>query len=162
MDELDKRILDFVQRSFPLEKRPFLKIASEFGISEEDALQRIRALKRCGVIRRIGAVIDAAALGAKRALIACRVEPSKVDEVAGFVNRYDEVTHNYLRDGDEFNLWFTVVAKSEDDFERILDEIKEAVGEKNVLVLDAVKTFKIQAIFDAEVIASANEKFERV
>lgn len=162
MDELDKKILEYVQRAFPLEPRPFLKIANEFGISEAEAFQKIQALKKNGVIRRVGAVIDAQALGAERALVACRVEPGRVDEIAELINRYDEVTHNYLRGGDEFNLWFTVVAKCKNDFERIVGEIGNAVGEKNILVLDAVKTFKVKAVFDSEMMGSVDEKFERI
>lgn len=161
MDELDRKILEFVQRAFPLEPRPFLKIASEFGISESEAFQKNQSLKKSGIIRRVGAVIDAEALGAEKALVACRVELGRIDEIAELVNHYDEVTHNYLRDGAEFNLWFTVVAKRKSDFERILSEIKNAVGEKNILVLDAVKTFKLQAVFDSDAIGSVDEKFER-
>jgi len=161
MDELDRRILEHIQRGFPVQSHPFLKIANKFGISELEAFRRIRSLKKNEVIRRIGAVIDAEKLDARRALIACKIEPGRVEEIAEFVNLYDEVTHNYLREGAEFNLWFTVVAKDKTEFERVVEEIRKIVGRTNFLFLGAVRTFKIQAVFESDIIGSADEKAER-
>ena len=158
MDELDGKILDIVQREFPICERPYAEVAARLGISEDEAYRRIKSLRERGIVRRIGAVLDAGALGAKRALVACRVEPSRVEEVAGFVNRFDEVTHNYLREGADFNLWFTVVAADERRFERVVEGVAALVGSDNLLVLEAIRTFKIGAVFSAEAMRGGGDE----
>ena len=52
-----------------------------------------------------------------------------------------------LRAGSEFNLWFTVVAEISERFAEIVEEVKRAVGQENVLVLEALRTFKVSAVF---------------
>ena len=147
MDDLDRRILDIAQRDFPICRRPYKAIADRLGVSEDEVFRRVKALRQSGVVRRLGAVLDAEALGAKRALVACRVDEPRIDEIASLVNRFDEVTHNYLRAGSEFNLWFTVVAEISERFAEIVEEVKRTVGQENVLVLEALRTFKVSAVF---------------
>jgi Transcriptional regulators len=57
MDEIDKKILNILQKEFPLEERPFQIVAERCGLTEEEALSRIQKMKDDGIIRRIGAVL---------------------------------------------------------------------------------------------------------
>jgi len=156
MDELDRRLLDIAQREFPICRRPYGVIAGRLGVSEDEAFRRMQLLRERGIVRRLGAVLDVEKLGVVRALVACRVDESRVDEVAGLVNRFDEVTHNYLREGVEFNLWFTVVARDRKSFDEVVDEVRRAAGVDSVLVLEAVRTFKIGAVFSPKVMGGAD------
>jgi DNA-binding Lrp family transcriptional regulator len=63
------------------------------------------------------------------------------------VNRYPEVTHNYLRDH-HYNIWFTFVAPNMKMIDRYIEEIIEYSGVKEILNLPAVRTFKILVDFD--------------
>ena len=67
---------------FPLIQRPFLEIAKEHKISEQDVIHRIARLKDVGLIRQISAIFDTRRIGYKSALIAFSVETDKLDEVA--------------------------------------------------------------------------------
>ena len=107
MDEIDKKILNILQKEFPLEERPFYAIAEKCGISEEEALSRIQKMKDEGIIRRIGAVFDGAKLGRVSTLCAARVPQDKLEKFVNAVNVSKGVTHNYLRDN-EYNVWFTL------------------------------------------------------
>ncbi len=146
MDAVDKKILKEIQEGFPLTETPFADAAGRMGISEDDLISRIAALKRDGIIRRIGAVLDAALLGVATVLCAMRVEPSRIEEVAGVVSSFRQVTHNYQRDG-KYNLWFTVWGTDEKALERTVSEI-EAAARVTVIRLPALKTYKIRAVFD--------------
>jgi hypothetical protein len=50
-----------------------------------------------------------------------------VDEVAGIINEYEEVSHNYLRPSN-FNIWFTVSAESGERLDEILNELTGKTG----------------------------------
>ena len=147
MDEIDKKILNILQKEFPLEERPFQIVAEKCGISEEEALFRIQKMKDDGIIRRIGAVFDGAKLGRISTLCAARVPEEKIDSFIQIVNANKNVTHNYRRDN-EYNIWFTVSAATVEELEAFLTEVKEKTGVTDILDMRAVRTFKITASFD--------------
>jgi len=145
MDETDKKILNMLQDDFPLEPEPFRVIGIRAGISEEEVLNRVSALKEKGVIRRIGAVFHPGKLGYASTLCAAIVPADRVDFFSAIVNGYPGVTHNYERDH-EYNIWFTLIAPSEPELEKTLEDIRARTGMK-ILSMRAVQTFKIDARF---------------
>jgi len=146
VDATDKEILRLIQGDFPLVRRPFADIADRLGLTEPEVLRRIGVLKDAGVIRRIGAVLDAKAVGIATTLCAARVEPDRIERVAGVVSSFRRVTHNYQRNG-QYNLWFTVWGDDEGDLDRTIRDI-ELKASISVIRLPAVRTYKIRAVFD--------------
>ncbi|MCF8086029.1 MAG: AsnC family transcriptional regulator, partial [Desulfohalobiaceae bacterium] len=122
MDTTDKRILDLIQSDFPLVSRPYADIGDRLGLSEDEVLRRVRAMRENGVIRRIGANFHSRMLGWKSTLCAASVPRERLDEFVGLVNTYAGVTHNYLRKH-TFNVWFTYIGPSWEDIERDIREI---------------------------------------
>jgi len=147
MDEIDKKILNILQKEFPLVEQPFLVVAGKCGISEEEALFRIQKMKDNGIIRRIGAVFDGNKLGRISTLCAARVPKEKIDGFVQIVNANKNVTHNYRRDN-EYNIWFTVSAATAAELEAFLTEVKITTDVTDILDMRAVRTFKINASFD--------------
>ena len=147
MDEIDKKILNILQKEFPLEERPFQIVAERCGLTEEEALGRIQKMKDDGIIRRIGAVFDGAKLGRVSTLCAARVPLDKLEKFVSVVNANKGVTHNYLRDN-EYNVWFTLNAATADQMELFLADLKKKTGITDILDMRAVRTFKIDATFE--------------
>jgi DNA-binding Lrp family transcriptional regulator len=147
MDEIDKKLLNILQKEFPLEERPFLIVAQRCGINEEEALSRIQKMKDDGIIRRIGAVFDGAKLGRVSTLCAARVPKDKLENFVNIVNANKGVTHNYQRDN-EYNIWFTVSAATAEELEVFLADVKKNTGVTDILDMRAVRTFKINASFE--------------
>ncbi len=147
MDEIDKKILNILQKEFPLAEQPFAIVAELCGISEEETLARVQKMKEEGIIRRIGAVFDGATLGRVSTLCAARVPEDKIELFVKTVNANKNVTHNYRRD-DEYNIWFTVSAASAEELESFLNNLKEKTGVTDILDMRAVRTFKINASFE--------------
>jgi siroheme decarboxylase len=147
MDEIDKKILNILQKEFPLVEQPFLVVAEKCGISEEETLSRIQNMKDEGIIRRIGAVFDGAKLGRVSTLCAARVPEENIDGFVQIVNANKNVTHNYRRNN-EYNIWFTVSAATAEELEEFLAHVQKKTGVKDILDMRAVKTFKINASFD--------------
>ena len=146
MDGIDRQILNLIQGSFPMVEEPYRAIAGRVGVSEEEAIDRIRKLKEDGIIRRIGAVFDPGKLGFVSALCAARVPDEKVAAFAAAVNACPGVTHNYRRN-DEYNIWFTVTARSEEEIGRCIAVVREKTGVADIMSMRAVRTFKIDVNF---------------
>jgi DNA-binding Lrp family transcriptional regulator len=143
MDEIDKKLLTLIQLELPIDKRPFQIIADNLSITEKEVLERIDNLKKEGLLRRIGGIFNSRKLGYTSTLCAAKVPLSKVDYVAKVINSYDEITHNYIREG-IYNMWFTVITYSQDTLFSIIDEIKINTDLDNIISLPAIKLFKIK------------------
>jgi len=148
-DAVEKKLLSIIQRDFPLVPEPYRELGNALGITEEEVMARLQSLMESGVIRRLGGVFDSRKLGYSGALCAMNVTKERISEVAGVVNSFDEVTHNYLREG-FFNMWFTVLTPSVARLGEILDEIRELTGIQEILTLPSENIFKIRVNFDLD------------
>lgn len=147
LDPTDKAILNRIQSDFPIAAKPFEVIGAELGISGDQVVERVNNLKEKGIIRRIGANFVPGKVGFVSTLCAARVPETKIDDFARIVNRYPGVTHNYQRDND-FNVWFTFIARSKEEIETNLAAISRETGVELILNLPATKVFKIRAQFE--------------
>ena len=142
----DKALLNLLQGSLPIGKRPFAKMAEELGTDEERVISRLRLLKDEGYLRRIGTFFDSSRLGYGGTLVALRVAEGKVASVAEAVNRYPGVTHNYEREG-KFNLWFTLLTPNLETEKEVLSEVEALPGIERLLNLKTTKKYKINVQF---------------
>jgi len=145
MDKHDNALLTTISAAFPLAPRPYARLASELGLSEDEVIARVRNLKSGGVIRRIGAAIDPRSLAWYSTLCAVEVPQDHIEEYARIVNAFDEVTHNYVRAGVP-NCWFTVIAPDKLRADEIVGAIRSALN-LPVLELPATRVFKIGVRF---------------
>jgi len=146
LDETNKKILNTIQLDFPIDPRPFQKIAEKLDLSEDELLLRVNTMKEKMLIRRIGGNFSPDRLGYYSTLCAAMVEEDKIDLFTQTVNSYSGVTHNYRRDHN-FNIWFTFIAPSVDIIKKSLEEISGKTGVKTILNLPATRVFKISANF---------------
>lgn len=147
LDSIDKTILNRIQSNFPLSPRPYNDIARELKLEEKDVIQRVRHLKKNGIIRRIGGNFVPGKLGFVSTLCAGHVPEDRIEQFTSVVNNYPGVTHNYLRDN-HYNIWFTFIAPSEEIIDQYLIEISKKTGVTAILNLPATKVYKIRAHFD--------------
>lgn len=147
MDEKDRRILNIVQREIPLEKEPFSAIGEKVGLSAEEVIDRLKRLKADGIIRRFGAFFDPQQIGYVSTLCAARCPSEQTEKFISAVNDLTEVTHNYRRRG-AYNIWFTLIARTEEDLERIIKNLKEKTGVGDIISMKATKRYKIDARFE--------------
>lgn len=107
LDETDKRLMNLLQSSFPLDPEPFALVASEAALELDDVLARTQRLLDGRIIREITPIFDTRALGYESMLVAAKVDAENPQRAAKIVNAHPGVSHNYLRTH-EFNLWFTI------------------------------------------------------
>jgi len=130
LDDVDRSLLYKLQEGLPLTSRPFRDLGRELGLTEEEVMSRIVALKEGGQIRRLGGVFNSPALGYVSSLCALYALPQEVDDIARIINSVPGVTHNYLRDDTKLNIWFTLTCPDEAEFKRSVRLIEEATGKK--------------------------------
>ncbi len=147
MDTIDKQLLNQIQSGFPVTSSPFLDLGKSLSLSEEEVLERVKRLKKDGVIRRIGGNFNSARLNFTSTLCAARVPEDRINEFAEVVNSYRGVTHNYLRSND-YNIWFTFIAPDMEFIERCLKEISAKTGVREILNLPKIRMYKIKVDFD--------------
>ncbi|TKX79977.1 Lrp/AsnC family transcriptional regulator [Halorubrum sp. SD626R] len=150
IDAVDAALIDEYQSGFPVEPRPFERVAREIaaetgaGVDADEVLDRVRGLRERGVFRRFGAVLNPPVIGSST-LAAVRAREDRFDEVAEVINGYRQVNHNYRRDH-EWNQWFVVTAGSRETRDAILSEIEERTG-CEVLALPMLTDYYIDLEF---------------
>lgn len=143
MDSIDREILNIIQSDFPISTEPYAEVGRKVGLSGDEVLIRIKRLLKEGVIRKVGPFFDAAKMGHKSTLCAVDVPVEKIAQIADIISLYPEITHNYLREGTP-NLWFTVIAPTEERIREILARISEDGGVGPIYNLPASKMFKVK------------------
>lgn len=138
--ELINTLILNYQDSFPLVSRPFLVIANELKISEEDVRDAYLLMLEKKIISRIGPVFETNKVG-RSYLAAVSCPEDRIDEVAEVINSYKEVNHNYEREN-ELNMWFVMTGKDEAHLEEIKRDIEEKTG-LIVYPFEMVKPYKI-------------------
>ena len=145
LDATGFRLLNEWQRDFPLEPRPFARIAQAVGAAEEDVIAAYRDLAAQGLVSRVGAVFAPRRLGAS-ALAALAAPPERLEEVAARVTREPAINHNYQREH-RYNLWFVVTAASRAQLDEVVAGIERDTG-CAVIVLPLEEEFHIDLGFD--------------
>ena len=147
MDTEDKIILDLIQRGFPLTVRPFQEIAKQAMITEREAFERIEGMKKEKIIRRIGGIFDSEKLGYVSTLCAAKIPQDRIDSLTEFIRPITEITHNYQR-RHEYNIWFTVIAATDERLDEIIGRVRAFLGSGEVYSLPAVRKFKVSVFFN--------------
>ena len=146
LEKLEQQVLEVIQQDFPIASHPYKELGDRLGATEKEVFDTVQALCEKGIIRRLGGSFDSRKVGYKSTLAALSVPEDRLDEAVEIVNSYPGVTHNYEREG-AYNIWFTVIAPSNEAIEGIIEEIKAKTGAP-ALNLPASHVFKIKVNFE--------------
>jgi DNA-binding Lrp family transcriptional regulator len=151
LDETDKRLMNLLQSSFPLDPEPFALVAGEADLELDDVLARTQRLLDGRIIREITPIFDTRALGYESMLVAAKVDSEHPQRAAQVVNSHPGVSHNYLRTHD-FNLWFTIATPpdSELGLRGTLDALMAETGAESMRELPTLTLFKINMNLEME------------
>jgi siroheme decarboxylase len=151
LDEADKRLMNLLQSSFPLDPEPFALIASEAALDPADVLARTQRLLEGRIIREITPIFDTRALGYESMLVAAKVDDEHPQRAARVVNSHPGVSHNYLRTHD-FNLWFTIATPPDSalGLAGTLEVLMREAGATSMRQLPTLTLFKINMNLEME------------
>jgi DNA-binding Lrp family transcriptional regulator len=151
LEELDRRLLNLMQGRFPIEPRPYARVAELAEISEQEVMTRVQHLLDERIIRQVTPIFDTRALGYSSMLVAAKVDAENPHRAAKVINAHPGVSHNYLRNH-EFNLWFTIATEPDSKLglEGTLDALAQEAGAESVRQLPTLKLFKIRMDLEME------------
>jgi siroheme decarboxylase len=162
LDDLDRKLLNLLQGSFPIAARPYQHVAALAGVSEQEVMQRTQRLLEKRIIRQVTPIFDTRALGYASMLVAAKVDPAYPHRAARVINAHPGVSHNYLRNHD-FNLWFTIATEPDSrlGLEGTIEVLAREAGAESMRQLPTLKLFKIRMDLemegDTDALASAAE-----
>lgn len=146
LSELEKKVIASVQGDIPVTERPFLDIAEKLGVSEQDVIEALSRLDEQGILRRFGATLKHQKSGFRaNAMVAWRVDESRIEKVGPKMASFKEVTHCYRRDPHAqwpYNFYTMVHAKDEASCYEAAARMSEAAGETEYHLLFSRRELK--------------------
>jgi DNA-binding Lrp family transcriptional regulator len=150
LDALDRRIISMLQRRFPIEPLPWLAMARELGIDEAVLLDRVRALKSKGIIRRIAGVLRHREAGFEANGMVCFAVPEqRINDAGRRVAQFSQVSHCYHRGIPPewpYPLFAMVHARSRAECTRVASEIAEQISCRDYSILYSSREFKKERV----------------
>ncbi|MDR3265225.1 MAG: hypothetical protein LBT15_04340 [Synergistaceae bacterium] len=145
----DIALLALLQARFPLVPRPFDEAARKMGTTEGALLERLRALRRTGVLRRVGASLDHRRVGyGANALVAWDAEDALA--AGKSAARFPWVSHCYLREVRlntlpfrwPYGLYTMLHARSREALAGRIQEMESALAPRSFVILPTVRELK--------------------
>lgn len=129
LSEIDVQLLGAVQDGLPLDPHPYARIAEQIGIPESEVIERLGALQKEGVIKRLGVVVRHHELGYRaNAMAVWDIADDRVSHIGERLGRLDCVTLCYRRERRRpdwpYNLFCMIHGKSR---QSVLERIAEIV-----------------------------------
>ena len=133
IDDLDRRIIAATQGGLPLDPDPYGIIGRELGVSGGEIRERLSAMVRNGIVRRLGAVPNHYALGMRaNGMSVWDICDTQVDDLGQRVGALDFVSHCYRRPRHPpvwpYNLFAMVHGASRSEVEEKVEVIAGILG----------------------------------
>jgi siroheme decarboxylase len=146
MDAIDHKIITQAAKGLPLTPQPFNEIAAQNGITPQEVINRLQRLQETGVIRRFGVSLKPSGVGfSANALVAWRVPENRIQEVAAFFSRRQEVSHCYEREmveGWAYNIYTVMHAHERSIIEALVKQFSDATQLADYLILYSTRNLK--------------------
>ena len=127
MDDIDRHIINSLQAGFPICDSPYQQVAMQLGLSEQTLIARLQALLDNGTLTRFGPLYHAELMGGALTLAAVTAPVEKFDEIAGIINAFPEVAHNYARNH-VLNIWFVIATETPGQIHSVIAAIEQQTG----------------------------------
>lgn len=127
MDDIDKKIINHLQGGFPVCESPYQLVAEQLALTESELIKRIENLLDTGILSRFGPLYHAEQMGGALTLAAVKAPEQQFDRIAGIINAFPEVAHNYERNH-ELNMWFVIATDLPERLTAVIEEIQQKTG----------------------------------
>ena len=127
LDATDRALINALQGDFPLTREPFAEVAARLGLDEARVIERLQRLLDARVLTRFGPMFQIERMGGAFCLAAMQVPEADFERVAGQVNAFPEVAHNYRR-VHALNMWFVLATETPDGVATTAARIEAETG----------------------------------
>ncbi len=146
LTEREKMVIAAIQGDIPVTERPFLEIARQIGMSEDELIDTLNSLRKRKIIRRFGATIRHQKSGFEaNAMVAWQVDEADVEEAARKMASSRKVSHCYQRvPGKDwpYNLYTMIHAKDEQSCHDIARRLAERASADTYTLLFSERELK--------------------
>lgn len=149
MDYIDQALIGAVQGGLPLVSRPYAEIGARLGLSEQQVLERVSALRERGAIKRMGLVVRHHELGYRaNAMVVWNIEDARVNELGHCFSQFEFITLCYRRPRRlpdwPYNLFCMIHGRDREGVLRNLSHMVNAcgVGDIERQILFSTRRFK--------------------
>ncbi|MCL1910741.1 MAG: hypothetical protein FWG13_00845 [Leptospirales bacterium] len=151
LTRIEKNAVWLLQKDMPLCERPFQELSDKTDFSEDELIETASSLERKGVMRRYSAVLRHQKAGYNfNAMTAWKFTENPSDDIFKPFAESPSVTHLYIRTvypGEwEYPLFAMIHARSENELNKIIDDLSKQSGLNDKLVLRSLKEFKKQKV----------------
>lgn len=142
LSEQDQRFLAVLD-DLPIVPKPWDVIAQELDRAKDELLDRLARWFDADGVRHLRAMFNSRKIGYEATLIGMAVGGDEADRIAEQIAAMATVSHNFLREGCKYNLWFTLTCPPKNpSLVEAIDEIKNRF-QKPLIRLDTTEYFKI-------------------
>ena len=129
IDFIDRQLIALLQEGIATVSRPYALIGEQLNISENEVLVRLSRLKKQGLIKRLGVIVNHRKLGYRsNAMVVFDVLDHRVKQTAKHVSQFSFVNLCYLRPrrGEQwpYNLYCMIHGK---DKEKVLQQLEQLI-----------------------------------
>lgn len=147
MMKTDHEILRVIQDGVPVTREPFKKAADKLGMTQEELVERVKAMNENGLIRRFSANINQRKLGiVANAVVVWNIPEEKMETAVPVFLERGEISHIYERrvypGRWEYNLYTVVHDYDRESVERFSKELADEIGVQDYQVLFSKRRFK--------------------
>ena len=134
--ELDRKIIVATQEGLPLTPQPYLQLAEQLGVTEDEVITRMQRMQEAGVIRRIAVVPDHYKLGyTLNGMTVWDVPDDMVSTLGKKLGALDFVSHCYHRPRHPphwtHNLFAMVHGRTQAEVDEHIQAIVDLLGDYN-------------------------------
>ncbi|MBR0985604.1 siroheme decarboxylase subunit beta [Bradyrhizobium liaoningense] len=127
-DPRDQRILAAIENGLPLVEHPYLAVADQLALGQDEVIARLEHLVAAGVVTRFGCVVRHDKLGFRsNAMAVWNIPDQVIGDVAAIFARHPSVTLCYQRPPRPpvwpYNLFCMVHARSREEAYAAIDEL---------------------------------------
>jgi DNA-binding Lrp family transcriptional regulator len=129
-DAIQQQLIAEIQSGFSLVERPYVEIAVNLGITEQEVIRRIDIMLTTGTIRRMGIIVRHRELGYRaNAMLVWDIPDDQVSELGKQLSSVDCITLCYQRPRHlphwPYNLFTMIHGKDKQSVEACIDDIVE-------------------------------------
>lgn len=146
MNKMDQELIIALQGNLPFEENPYEAIGKILAISEDEVIERLKAMKDTNKLKRIGAILRHQKSGfTNNAMAVFKTESSKTEMIGNELALSSLVSHCYERksyEGWPYNLYAMLHSRADHEIEAFVESVVKKYGIDVYEILYSVRELK--------------------
>ncbi|MFW2491593.1 Lrp/AsnC family transcriptional regulator, partial [Clostridium chromiireducens] len=146
IEDLDKEIIRKLQEDIYITPTPYKDMAKDLNMNEDELLYKIKTYNKCGILKRIGAILYHRNAGFKaNAMVVWKIDDHNLDKIGAYITSISEVSHCYERKpcaSWDYNLYTMVHEKDRVSCNKLIEKIANTIGCANYKILYSTRELK--------------------